>query len=68
MSILVVRAFVRLRELLLTNTRLAAKLAELERVLATHDEQIVAWFEAIHELMAPPVKPPSRIGFKPDHA
>jgi hypothetical protein len=66
MSILVVRAFVRLRTLLLANARLAAKLAELERVLATHDSQIVALFEAIHELMEPATNPPKRIGFKPD--
>jgi hypothetical protein len=66
MSILVVRAFVRLRALLMANARLAAKLAELERVLATHDSQIVALFDAIHELMGPAANPPERIGFRPD--
>jgi hypothetical protein len=63
MSILVVRAFVKLRDMLFTHRKLAAKLAELERKLTIHDEQIVVLFDAIRELMAPPVKPTRRIGF-----
>jgi phage regulator Rha-like protein len=63
MSILVVRAFVRLRELLATHSRLAAKLGEHERGLARHDRQFVVLFDAIRELMAPPVKQKKRIGF-----
>ena len=63
MSILVVRAFVRLRSLLATHKQLAVKLAELERTLATHDTQIVVLFDAIRELMAPPAKSKPRIGF-----
>ncbi|MBI4706196.1 MAG: ORF6N domain-containing protein [Deltaproteobacteria bacterium] len=63
MSILVVRAFVKLRNILATHRQLAAKLAELERKLSTHDEQIVVLFDAIRELMAPAVKPKRRIGF-----
>jgi len=49
----VVRAFVRLRNLLATYKELAEKLAELERKLASHDEQIVAIIGAIKQLMAP---------------
>jgi len=63
MSVVVVRAFVKLREILATHRQLAMKLAELERTLATHDQQIVVLFEAIRELMAPPAKPKRRIGF-----
>jgi len=65
MSVFVVRAFVRLRQLLTTHEELADKLAELERKLASHDEQIVAIIDAIKRLMAPPA--PSnkrRIGFR----
>jgi hypothetical protein len=64
MSIFVVRAFVKLRSLLATHKELAAKVAELERKLVTHDEQIVALIEAIKQLMAPPPPPTKRgIGF-----
>ena len=64
MSIYVVRAFVRLRSMLATHKAVAAKFAELEGKLATHDEQIVALIEAIKRLMAPPEPPKRRrIGF-----
>lgn len=70
MSVFVVRAFVRLRAFLATHKELAEKLAELERKLASHGEQIVAIVEAIKHLMEPR-KPPDlpappdkrRIGF-----
>jgi hypothetical protein len=60
MSVYVVRAFVRLRELLASNTVLARKLNELEGKLKNHDEAIVAILSAIRELMNPP--PPKRRG------
>lgn len=47
----IMRAFVRLRELLLSNTDLARKLDELER---RYDSQFQVVFEAIRELMSPP--------------
>lgn len=66
MSVYVVRAFVRLRELLASNTALARKLNELEHKLKNHDEAITAILSAIRELMNPP--PPKRrpIGFTAD--
>ena len=66
MSVFVVRAFVRLRELLASNTALARKLNELEGKLKHHDEAIAAILSAIRELMNPP--PPKRrgIGFTAD--
>jgi hypothetical protein len=63
MSVLVVRAFVRLRRLLAAHQELATKLDELERRLSTHDRQIGVLFEAIRGLMAPPGTPNRRIGF-----
>lgn len=63
MSVLVVRAFVRMRQVLAAHKELAAKLAELERKLGTHDEQIETIFEAIRQLMSPPSSPERRIGF-----
>jgi hypothetical protein len=63
-SVYVVRAFVKLREMLAAHKQLARKLAELERRLEGHDGQIASLVAAIRELMVPP--PPSRrkrIGF-----
>jgi hypothetical protein len=63
-SVYVVRAFVRLREMISSNKALAAKLKELERRLDTHDQAIVEILEAIRALMNPPEAPPKRkIGF-----
>ena len=56
MSVFVVRAFVRLRNFLATHKELAEKLAELERKLSSHDEQIVAIIDATKCLM---VRPPT---------
>ena len=64
-SVLVVRAFVRLRQLLGTHQELAAKLVELEKRLGTHDQAIGEIMKAIRLLMNPPVEPNrERIGFR----
>ena len=60
-NIAIMRAFVRLREMLLSNSGLARKLADLER---RYDSQFKAVFDAIRQLMAPPPAPPKpEIGF-----
>lgn len=64
MSVYVVRAFVRLREILASNRMLAEKFAELERKVASHDGHIRSLFEAIRQLMRPPAAPGRRIGFE----
>jgi hypothetical protein len=64
-SVFIVRAFVRLRETLMRRGDLAHKLAELERHLAEHDEQILSIVSAIRSLMSPaPVPKKRRIGFQ----
>ena len=63
MSVFVVRAFVRLREMLSTNQQLAGKIDELEQRLDTHDASIQELIEAIRELMAPEPATGRRIGF-----
>jgi len=63
-SVRVVRAFVRLREMVAANVQLAAKLEQLERRLDSHDEAIVELFAALKRLLESPE--PSRrreIGF-----
>ena len=62
-NVAIMRAFVSLRRLLATNETLARKFAELERRLAGHDQAIKSLFDAIRELMSPPVKPRREIGF-----
>src|SRR4030042_467400 len=64
-SVYVVRAFVKLREMLSTHKELAYKLAALERKLQNHDESIQSLVTAIRQLMAPPEPEPpkKRIGF-----
>ncbi|KAB2840277.1 MAG: ORF6N domain-containing protein [Burkholderiales bacterium] len=63
-NIEVMRAFVRLREVLAGNKELAAKLTELERKLRTHDQAIAGILDAIRQLMAPPPASKKRpIGF-----
>ena len=60
-NILIMRAFVKLREMLATHKDLAKKLEEMEK---KYDEQFKVVFEAIYELMKPPEPSRRRIGFK----
>ncbi|MDQ6624029.1 MAG: ORF6N domain-containing protein [Verrucomicrobiota bacterium] len=62
-SIRVVRAFIRLREMISANTALAAKFAELENRLDSHDTQIAQLFAAIRQLLAPSPAKKREIGF-----
>jgi len=62
-NIAVVRAFVRLRELMVSNKQLAGKFAELEARVAGHDEAIQNLFEAIKAMLADPPGPKRVIGF-----
>lgn len=57
----IMRAFVRLREILSTHADLARKLEALER---RYDSQFKAVFDAIRQLMAPPVPRKKPIGFR----
>jgi hypothetical protein len=64
-SVYVVRAFVKLRELLSTHRELSVKLSQLESKLQDHDHQIIALINAIRSLMATPTTPPKPpIGFQ----
>jgi hypothetical protein len=60
-NIEIMRAFVRLRQMLASHAKLAKKLAELE---AKYDGQFAIVFEAIKQLMAPPEEKSRRIGFR----
>jgi ORF6N domain len=62
-NIAIMRAFVKLRETLETNRKLARKFAELQKHVGKHDQEIAAIINAIRQLMAPPEKPRREIGF-----
>jgi len=63
-SVYVVRAFVRLRQAMISHQEFASKLTEFERKLVEHDEKFAQVFDAIRKLMQPaPVPPKRRIGF-----
>jgi hypothetical protein len=66
MSIYVVRAFVRLRDVLSSNRELSRQFSELERRVSTHDQAIVGILKTIRELMNPPTKKSRPIGFTAD--
>ena len=53
-SVIIIKTFVKLRQLLSTHKELAHKLSELEHKIEKHDGEIQAIFEAIRQLMAPP--------------
>jgi hypothetical protein len=70
MSVLVVRAFVRMRQILASGKELSASLAELEKSLTErldgHEYAIFQILDRIMRLIDPPIKeelPPKRIGF-----
>ena len=60
-NIEIMRAFVRLRQMLASNAELARKLAAMEK---KYDTQFKAVFDAIRQLMMPPEKPKRKIGFR----
>jgi phage regulator Rha-like protein len=63
-NIAIMRAFVRLREILSAHKELAQRLNELEQKIECHDEEITAIFEAIRQLMTQvPAQPKRKISF-----
>lgn len=69
MGVYVVRAFVRLRELIASNKELARRLddleARIERKLESHDQAITGLITTIRELMKPAETKKRPIGFVP---
>jgi hypothetical protein len=66
-GIYIVHAFVRLRELLLLNTKPAQRLEELEerteRKLNTHDQAVTGLMNTLRQMMTPPETKKRPIGF-----
>ena len=64
MSVFVVRAFVRLRDMLATHKELAAKIDELDRKVGSHNKAIGSIIAAIRQLTAPAPRKSGAIGFR----
>jgi hypothetical protein len=62
-SILVVRAFVAMRRMILDHRELAQRLIDLEKTVGRHDQELRAVFAALRQLLDEPVPPRRRIGF-----
>ncbi len=62
-NIAIMRAFVKLREILTTHRDLADKIEDLEKKYRQHDIKIRTVFDAIREMLQPPLSPKRRIGF-----
>ena len=63
-NIAIMRVFVKLKEMIITQKDLMYKLAELERKIERNDKDICSIFEAIRQLMKPPPeRAKRRIGF-----
>ena len=60
-NIEIMRAFVKLRQMLASNTELSRRLDELE---SKYDKQFRVVFDAIRQLMATPVRNRKEIGFR----
>ncbi len=64
MSVFVVRAFVRLRDVARTNAEIRKHLAQLERRVTAHDGALKEVFSAIRGLLQPARPPRKQIGFR----
>jgi hypothetical protein len=64
MSVFVVRAFIRLRDLTRSHAELVGKLDAIERRVTGHDEDIEQMFAALRTLIEPPRKQRRQIGFR----
>jgi hypothetical protein len=62
-NIAIMRAFVKVRQILDSHKDLARRLEDLERKFNSHDDQLKAVFNAIKQLLKEPEKPKKRIGF-----
>lgn len=62
-NIIIMRTFVKIREILMNHKELALKLNEMEQKLAEHDKEIIAIFQVIRRLITEDKKPKGKMGF-----
>ena len=64
MNVLIVRAFVKLREMLGSHKELANKILEIERQQHEHGRELAGVYTMVRKLLAPPRKKKKPIGFR----
>jgi len=65
MSVFVVRAFIKMREALISRSELERRLLQIENILLSHDESIRELYDKIRPLLLPPPdRPRKKIGFE----
>ena len=62
-NIAIMRAFVKLRQILSSNKELAQKLSELEHKVGHLDQDIISLFSAINKILKDESKPKGKMGF-----
>ncbi|HPI37690.1 MAG TPA: ORF6N domain-containing protein [Ignavibacteriaceae bacterium] len=62
-NILIMRAFVKLREIVSTHKKVEEKLKEIENRLGQHDKQILQIIDVINQLITPPEPVKKKVGF-----
>ena len=60
MSVFVIRAFVKIREQLVTNAAILKRLAEIDNTLLVHDSALRDLYQKLLPLLSPPLEPPRR--------
>jgi hypothetical protein len=63
MNILIIRAFIKIREMLATHKDLALKIEDLERKQKEHGEKLTAVYSILKQLIEAPASPHNPIGF-----
>ncbi|HEY0655263.1 MAG TPA: ORF6N domain-containing protein [Chryseosolibacter sp.] len=63
-NIQIMRVYSKLREVLMTNKDILAKLEKLENKVTNHDQDIKIVFDYLRELLNPKTEPMRKIGFK----
>jgi hypothetical protein len=63
MSVLIVRAFIKLRELLASNKDLAYKVEDIEKHQKIQSKHISTIYRILDKLIAEPIKPKGKMGF-----
>lgn len=64
MSIFIVRAFIKMRELIATHKDLANKIEEIERKQKEHGDLLSSVYSVVKQLINEPTKPKESMGFR----
>lgn len=66
MSVFIVRAFIQMREQLMTSAEVLKRLAQIDKTLLQHNRSLQILWQELQPLLQPPPPPPKRtIGFQP---